>query len=321
MGEFHLNGSPRGPEIKRFSELKIFFEECARLSDGNFLLLPGEEPNNWFGGHWMNIFASPVYWVMDRDEDQPFVEEHPEYGKIYRIGSTEEMQKLMELEDGLAWTAHPRIKGSIGYPDKYKDEEFYKSDRFLGAAWKPMPADLSQPELGKRVLNLMDDMANWGQKKRVLAEADVFKMEPDYETYAHMNVNYLQLDELPKFEDGWPSIIDAMRQGKFFSTTGEILLPKFTVDGKGAGETLNINGNDDVTIDLTANWTFPLKYIEIISGDGEQVYKENISLHDTQSFGEQSFELSTNLEGRNWVRVEVWDVAENGAFTQIVWLE
>src|SRR5699024_10846537 len=166
LGEFHLWGSPKGPEVKRFTELKTFYEECARLSDGNFLLLPGEEVNNWFGGHWMNLFAHPVYWVMDRDEGQPFVEDHPEYGKIYRIGSIEDMQKLMELEDGLAWTAHPRIKGSIGYPDKYKDEEFYRSNRFLGAAWKAMPADLSQPELGTRVLDLMDDMANWGQKKK-----------------------------------------------------------------------------------------------------------------------------------------------------------
>ena len=33
----------------------------------------------------------------------------------------------MEEEDGLMWTAHPRIKGSTGYPDNYKIEDFYKS--------------------------------------------------------------------------------------------------------------------------------------------------------------------------------------------------
>ena len=38
-------------------------------------------------------------------------------------------------------------KRFTGYPDKYKNEAFFQSDRFLGAAWKPMPADLSQPRL------------------------------------------------------------------------------------------------------------------------------------------------------------------------------
>src|SRR3546814_21122822 len=86
------------------------------------------------------------------------------------------MLRLLEQERGLAWTAHPRIKGSSGYPDKYKEEAFYQSDRFLGGAWKSMPADLSLDRLGTRVLDLQDDMANWGGKKYVIAEADLFKI-------------------------------------------------------------------------------------------------------------------------------------------------
>ena len=232
------------------------------------------------------------------------------------------MLKLLELENGLAWTAHARTKGSTGYPDKYKDEEFYKSDRFLGAAWKAMPADLSQPKLGNgRVLDLMDDMANWGQKKNVIGEADLFKIEPDYELYGHLNVNYLQLDEIPQFENGWQPVLDVMRSGKFFVTTGEILLPAFKVNGAGAGETLKLDGNGEAEISLDASWTFPLNRAEIISGDGKQVYREVIDLKDMQEFGRKSFNFSPNLKGRKWVRLEVWDVAANGAFTQIVWLE
>lgn len=321
QGEFHLAGNPRDPGPRRLPELQLMFEEFARLSTGDFLMLPGEEPNVHFGGHWMNIFPEPVYWMMSREPDEPFVEEHPDYGKIYRVGNKEEMLKLLEVEDGLAWTAHPRIKGSIGYPDNYSDQDFYLSDHFLGAAWKAMPADLSHDELGSRVLDLMDDMANWGQKKYVLAEADLFKLEPEYEVYGPMNVNYIQLDKLPDFENGWSSVLDVIRRGKFFSTTGEILLPEFTVNGKGPGETLNLNGDDEAIINLNVQWTFPLNYLEIISGDGNQVYKEKVTLHDTQSFGDRNFELSSSLEGRNWVRVEVWDVAANGAYTQFVWLE
>jgi hypothetical protein len=321
LAEFHGPGSPRGPEAKRWPELKTMFSECARLSGGNFLLLPGEEPNNFLGGHWMNIFPKPVYWLMSREKDQPFVEETKEYGKVYRIGNKEEMLKLLELEKGLAWTAHARTKGSTGFPDKYKEEAFYKSDRFLGAAWKAMPADLSQPKLGKRVLDLMDDMANWGQKKYVIAEADLFRIEPNYELYGHLNVNYLQLDELPRFEDGWQPVLDVMEKGKFFVSTGEILLPTFKVNNVGSGQSTKVDAKGNVDINLDIKWTFPLNRAEIISGDGKEVFHDVINLNDTEAFGQKSFKFTQNLKNRKWVRVEVWDVAANGAFTQIVWLE
>ena len=321
LGEFHGPGSPRGPEAKRWPEMKTMFSECARLSDGNFLLLPGEEPNNFFGGHWMNIFPKPVYWLMSREKNQPFVEENPEYGKLYRIGNKEEMLKLLELEKGLAWTAHARTKGSTGFPDKYKNEAFYKSDRFLGAAWKAMPADLSQPKLGKRVLDLMDDMANWGQKKYVIAEADLFRIEPNYELYGHLNVNYLQLKELPRFEDGWQPVLDVMEKGKFFVSTGEVLLPGFKVNNAGAGESTKTDAKGNVEITLDASWTFPLNRAEIISGDGKEVFHDIINLYDTQAFGNKTFHFTQNMKNRKWLRLEVWDVAANGAFTQIVWLE
>lgn len=319
LGEFHGPGSPRGPEIERFSELKVLFDECRRLSSGDFLLLPGEEPNNFFGGHWMNFFPNPVYWVMSRDEGAPFSEEHPEYGTIYRVGNKEEMLRLLEIENGLAWTAHPRIKGSAGYPDKYKEEDFYKSDRFFGGAWKSMPADLFLDRLGTRVLDLQDDMANWGQKKYLIAEADLFKIEPEYELYGHMNINYLQLDELPEFEAGWQPIFDSMESGRFFSTTGEVLLPSVTLRGKGPGETVRVGGKE--TLEATISWTFPLAFAEIISGDGNEVFRERINLKDTEAFGNRTFRFPVNLKGRKWVRLEVWDAAVNGAFTPCIWLE
>lgn len=321
QGEFHLAGNPRDPGPRRLSEYKMMHEEFERLSGGNFLMLPGEEPNVHFGGHWMIFFPNPVYWIMSRQSDQPFVEDDPEYGKVYRVGNQEEMLRLLEIENGLAWTAHARTKGSTGYPDRYKDEDFFHSNRFFGAAWKPIPADLSQPRLGKRVLDLMDDMANWGHKKYVIGEADLFKLEPEYEVYGHMNINYLQLDKLPKFEEGWQSILDVMETGKFFVTTGEILIPDFTVNGKKSGEQAILGPDGMANINLKITWTFPLNFVEIISGDGNQVYRETISLKETKAFGENDFNFSINLQDRKWVRVEVWDAAVNGAFTQFVWLE
>jgi hypothetical protein len=231
------------------------------------------------------------------------------------------MLDLLKKENGLAWTAHPRTKGSTGYPDKYKNEAFFHSDRFLGAAWKPMPADLSQPGLGKRVLDLMDDMNNWGENKKVLAEADLFTIEPENEMYAHLNVNYLQLGQLPQFDKGWQNVVDVLQKGKFFSSTGEVLIPSFTVNNKGAGDTVLLKKDGKANISFKLNWTFPLQFAEIISGDGKNIFRHKINLNTTLPFGEQIVRLPLDLTDRKWVRLEVWDVAANGAFTQTVWLQ
>lgn len=320
LGEFHYTAHPKGPDSLRLKELHALFQQCERLSSKEILLLPGEEPNEFFGGHWLQLFPKPVYWIMSRKEEKPLVTDDPAYGKVYRVSNENEMLDLLKKENGLAWTAHPRTKGSTGYPDKYRSAPFFKDDHFLGAAWKAMPADLSLPFLGKRVLDLMDDMNNWGDRKKVLAEADLFTIEPENEMYAHLNVNYLKIDKLPEYKNGWQSVVDALQQGKFFSSTGEVLIPEFTVDGKTTGEEISSDGKKS-TITFKLTWTFPMNYAEIISGDGEKVYRERITLNNTLSFGEQTFTRSVDLSGRKWVRLEAWDVAANGAFTQAVWIK
>ena len=66
--------------------------------------------------------------------------------------------------------------------------------------------------------------------------------------------------------------------------------------------------------------TFPLRFAEVVSGDGSKVYRQRIDLTDTGPFGERTVKLDLDLAGRNWVRLEAWDIACNGAFTQPVWL-
>jgi len=306
LAEFHGPGHPRGPDSLRLRELRALFEQCRRLSDTAFLLMPGEEPNEFFGGHWLAFFPKPVYWVMSRKPGEEFETKDPVYGNVYRVGDTTDMLRLLEKESGLAWTAHPRTKGSTGYPDRYRDAGFFRSDRWLGAAWKALPADLSQPRLGLRVLDLLDNMNNWGLHKQVSAEADIFTIEPENEMYAHMNVNYLRMGRLPAFDTGWRAVLDTLRKGKFFSTTGEVLIPSFEV-------------GRDSQVRFSLQWTFPLQFAEIISGDGTKVYRQRIDLDDTEPFGSREWRVQVDLRGRKWVRIEVWDVAANGAFTQTYW--
>ena len=320
LAEFHSGKTPRLTMRQRVQHLDLLHAECQRLSTQGFLLLPGEEPNVHFGGHWLSFFPKPVYWVLNRPEGTPFVTEHPQFGRVYHVGGEADVLQLLRAEDGLAWTAHPRIKSSTGFPDSYRDRLFYQSDQFLGAAWKAMPADLSQPRLGSRVLDLLDDMSNWGTPKVALGEVDVFKIEPDHELYAHMNVNYLRLEEVPRFEDGWQPVLAALRDGQFFVTTGEVLIPNFTVNGRKSGENATILKGRKAEVHLDLKWTFPLAYAEIITGDGHETKRKKVDLSATESFGEMSLKLDVEVAGQHWIRVEVWDVATNGAFTQPVYL-
>ena len=329
VAEFHGDGNPRDPGSLRLPEMAAMFAECRRLSDDRLLILPGEEANTdltdrkpgLHTGHWLYLFPQPVYWTMVRGPNVPFVEETTKFGKVYHVGSRDDLFKMLELEHGLIWTAHARIKASNWTPDAYRNEEFFRGDRWLGAAWKAMPADLSQPRLGTRVLDLMDDMANWGLGKYVLGKVNVFKIDHTHELYGHMNINYLKLDRLPKFDDDWSPILNALRGGKFFTTTGEVLLTDFQVGGKPSGATLSLATDDKPEVKMSLEWTFPLQFAEIVSGDGQKVYRERADLADTLTFGKRTLSLHPALSGRKWVRVEAWDVAANGTFSQPVWLE
>jgi hypothetical protein len=232
------------------------------------------------------------------------------------------MVKLLEREGGLAWTSHARIKGSSWTPDIFRHQPFYLSDHWLGAAWKAMPADLSLDKLGKRPLDLLDDMANWGQKKYLPGEVDVFKINHTHELYGHMNINYIQLEpnRVPRFDEGWQPVLDSLRMGRFFVTTGEVLVPEFTVNGQPSGSTIVVQPHEPVEVRFRVSGTFPLRHAELISGDGVRVFRDRIDFFDTGPFVERNLTHKLDLTGRKWVRLEIWDVATDGAFTQPVWL-
>jgi hypothetical protein len=326
LAEFHGDGHPQDPGPLRLPELEALFAECRRLSGPDLLLLPGEEANLPLGvpntGHWVYLFPRPVPWILRRAPGEPFAEPHPRLGTVYRVGGREDLLRLLEREHGLAWTSHPRIKASSWAPDNYRHEDFFRADPWLGAAWKAMPADLSRPKLGERALDLLDDLSNWGGKKHMLGEVDVFQLDHTHELFGSMNVNYLRLDRVPTFDEGWRPILDTLRGGRFFTTTGEVLIRAFTVGGREAGETLTVKDAEDrPELRLTLEWTFPLRFAEVISGDGRRVFRQRIDLAETGPFGTRTLVLTPDLRDRTWVRVEAWDVAADGAFSQQVWLE
>jgi len=149
----------------------------------------------------MYLFPKPIYLTWVRPEGKPFVEEVEGYGRVYHVGGKDDMVKLLEDEKGLAWSTHPRIKASYKTPDAFKDEPWYKSAVWLGAAWKAMPADLSEDRLGRRCFDLLDDMQQWGPRKYLPGEVDVFEIGRSHELYGHMNINYLKMEKMPTVDD------------------------------------------------------------------------------------------------------------------------
>lgn len=312
LSDFHGDGHGTDPGPIRFQEQKTYFDGCRRFSDKNFLLIPGEEPDATLGGHYTMTLPRPVFWSKVKQPGQSFTEKTPEYGNVYHIGSQAEELEMLKREQGLVWQAHPRTKGSSGYPDAVREMPHFKSDRFLGASFQSLPVDQSEKRLCEsRCFGVLDDMNNWSDAKYLIAEGDTYMKFPDDETYPHLYVNYIKLDKLPRFDDGWLPVVNAMRAGDFFVTSGEILFRNWKVEGTGAKRT--------VVADV--EWTFPLDFVELVWGDGQKVGRYVIQATETGPFGSKEFRFPFDAAGKKWVRFAVWDATGNGAFTQPVHLK
>ncbi|MBI3693228.1 MAG: hypothetical protein HY238_00080 [Acidobacteria bacterium] len=312
MSDFHGDGHPMDPGPLRLKDQKVYFDGSRRHSDRSFLIMPGEEPDATLGGHYTMVFPRPVYWTHVRQAGQPFVEQDPQYGKVYHVGSRADELEMLRLEQGLVWQAHPRTKGSSGYPDAVRESEHFRSDRFLGASYQSLPVDLSEKRICEsRCFGVLDDMNNWAGPKYMIAEGDTYMKYPDDETFPHLIVNYVKVDRVPRFDEDWSPILRAMRAGDYFVSSGEVLFRSYGIEGKGAHRTFTAE----------VEWTFPLEFVELVWGDGDQTQRQLIAATELAPFGHHGFRVPFDVSGKKWVRLAVWDSAGNGAFTQPVHLK
>jgi hypothetical protein len=314
LADFHSDSHPSDTGKLRLDEQQVYFEGCRRFSDRDFLLIPGEEPDATFGGHYMFLFPTPVYYthVKEAGKEHPFVENLSPYGKVYHTSTAPAELDLLKKESGLVWQTHPRTKGSTGYPDAVREKDFFRSDRFLGGSFQSLPVDLSEKRLCEaRCFGLLDDMNNWTGPKYMLAEGDTYMKYPDDETYPQLMVNYVKLDRVPKFGDGWTSVVNTLRAGDYFVTSGEVLFRNWSIEGSGAKRTYAAE----------VEWTFPPEFAELVWSDGNTVDRQLINLKEMAPFTSHKFRVPFDAAGKKWVRFAVWDSAGNGAFTQPVHLK
>ena len=71
---------------------------------------------------------------------------------------------------------------------------------------------------------------------------------------------------------------------------------------------------------VIVSWTFPPAFAEVVWGDGRTVRRMAYPLDGQGECGRRRFVWEPDLAGAKWVRLEVWDVAVNGAYTQPVWI-
>jgi hypothetical protein len=297
----------------RLKNLENYYAAAKKHSDKNFLILPDEENTAGnLGGHTDFVLSHPVYWTATRTAGQGFVEDHPTYGKVYHVGSRADALEMAKRENMLVFMPHPRSKGSTGYPDAVKDDAHFTHENYRGIGFRwGMGLDGSETRLCEyRCLALLDDMNNWvadrpTPPKFAFAITETYQKGPGDDIYANNPVNYVKIDRVPTGDD-WSPIVNALKRGDYFWTSGEVLIPSYSVEGTGARR----------TVTAEVEWTFPLEMVEVVWGDGQKTDRQVIPATELPAFGKHKFQIPFDATGKKWVRFAVWDSAGNGAFVQ-----
>ncbi|MEL6846250.1 MAG: hypothetical protein AAFP02_23840, partial [Bacteroidota bacterium] len=264
-------------------DLHSYYEAARSQSDKDFLMMPSDENSTrgrapFLGGHYDILPSRPIYWRPQRQPDQTLFEQHPKYGTVYNLGTPSDMMKMCERENVIISMPHPRAKRSTGFLDAIQNEPHFLHDyyRLLGYRWG-MGIDASEIRLGEyRFQKLWDETNNRmaardANPKYAIAisesRSDIgHRGKPPYdEAYGMSPVNYLKLDEVPTVDD-MSSIINTLKAGDFFVSSGEVLIPHYEIKGSGVQR----------TIIAEIEWTFPLDFIEVIYGDGTQTDRQII---------------------------------------------
>ncbi|GHV87005.1 hypothetical protein AGMMS50255_3010 [Spirochaetia bacterium] len=306
LNDFHGgDGHPEDNGPRRLQDLHEYFAACRSRSTSNFLVVAGEEPNDQIDGHWNVFFPKPVYFSRGRDPGQPFVEQ-TKYGPYYHLGSGEDITALLKAEKGLMLLPHPRTKASEGCPDAYRDEAFFRDPTFIGIGFRYMPADNSVDRLiDGRNESTWNDINNWNDHpKYIMGEVDTYQKNIEYDPYGDFNINYVKLDTIPA-PDNYAPITEAIRAGKVFVSTGEVIIPVCEIR--------------DGFADAELSWTFPMNFAELVYSDGNKVDRAIVPLTDTTPFGTKKLHIEFP-RGMKWARFAAWDSAGNGAFHQPVFL-
>ena len=329
MDIYSIIDGARGPGRKDTAELYLqdlhdYYEAARRQSDRGFLVMPSDENSTggrrpFMGGHYELIMSHPIYWRPARAPGVPLYEDHPKYGTVYNLGTPQDMMAMTEREGVIINMAHPNAKRSTGFPMAVWDEPHFQHPNYFGLGYRwGMGIDASEIRLGEyRFQKLWDETNNYltsrgHDPKFALAISEARSdlgdrgKPPFDDAYGMSPVNYLRIDTVPSVDDTSP-IVAALSSGEYFVTSGEVLLPEFRIEGEG----------EQRTAVAQVKWTFPLEFVELVWGDGERTDRQILKTSELGAFGEKTFRIPFTVGDKLWIRFAAWDVATNGAMTQV----
>lgn len=302
----------------RKSDLERYHLTSRYVSTPDFLLVTGEElaimgpdrSKQLIPYHFMIWPSKPILYSRWRDDDQEFAEILPDGRTYYHLKNAMDVIEMCRRENAFIQMPHPDTKANDGLPYDCKYEPWFTDERWVGMGARMLPADNSVDHMfAGRIDRVWNDINNWADRpKYVMSELDTYtkvdESEEDWELYAMTNCSYVQLDKVPS-SDNWDELVNALREGRHFYSTGEILIEESSiVDGKATA---------------TISWTFPMAYAECVYSDGENVNTVRIPLNDTTPYGRKTIEFNFP-EGMKWARFYVTDIAWNSAYSQPVFL-
>lgn len=303
----------------RKADLERYQAMAKYCSTPDFLVVPAEElavdPNGdasrqLIPYHCMVFPSKPMLYSRWRDDDQEFAEKLPDGRTYYHLKSADDLVEMCRRENCFILMPHPDTKANDGLPYDCKEAAWFKDHRWFGVGTRQLPADNAcRTMIDGRTNRVWNDINNWSDVPRyIISELDTYtkveEREENWDCYAQTNCTYVQLDELPG-TDNWEVLTNALRAGRHFYSTGEVLLEKSEiVDGRATA---------------TFSWTFPLMYAQLVCSDGENVSYQDLSMSHTTPFGKETVEF-TFPKGMKWARVLATDIAGNSAFGMPVFL-
>ncbi len=287
MSDFHGDGHPNDAGDLRFRELGEYFEACRRHSDEGFLLMPGEEPNVHLGGHYTLVFPKPVYWSKVRAADAAFRGSHPSYGRVFRVGSAEEMLAMVESERGLLWQAHPRTKGSTSW------RSLAGADLRGAMPWNSRRHE----QLGRAQVH--------DRRGQYLYQVPGGRDLPAPHRQLRAAGLCAALRRRLESDHGGDA------EGRFLRGDGRGPHPFVSGRRSRGAQDAGSGSGMDVPPGIRRDR-------EIVWGDGNSTGRQILPTPELGTFGSKTFRMDFNATGRKWVRFAAWDSAGNGAFTQPV---
>jgi len=268
---------------------------CKTMSTDSFLVLPGSEFS--LGSQLGEIKGHSNYLTP--------------VPKLYR--KMDDVAKAVSKDGGITWLNHPLSAGLfspdflvanwgsdlIGLEWNSRDEWHSKYGSFL----------YFNTDFQNEFFAMLDALLSAGHKVWVIGGSDVHGGTRD-KAYIENMPNYVRLDN-----GDTENLLTALKNGRFFVTSGPILIRDFRLGDRRSGETFTGKGKGKIILDL--EWTFPLREMRLVGSSGLLLKYVPLAADE---HGSRKFQLDVDISGQQWIRAEAYDIANNPAFTQAIFI-